>query len=136
MDGWTGKECTGDGATVRRMVAATGWKGKGETMNTLIATCPECGVKMKCKFTVPVRKGRWRYREYRCVVEECNGYWGCGRTLEYPVGQWGPKQEREALAESQNCPRSRWPDLIPKAREKQIKLLNRFHKRLNPGQDF
>lgn len=56
--------------------------------------CPKCGKRMKCRLTIPVREGRWRYREYRCQVGDCRLP---SKTIEYPIGGWSPRRERDAL---------------------------------------
>ncbi len=61
--------------------------------------CPECGSRMECRKTIPLRLGRWRYREYVCQRSIC---WNRDtiRTFEYPVRGWSKAGERKALAEA------------------------------------
>ena len=66
--------------------------------------CPECNERMKCRLTIPVRGGRWRYREYRCRNKVC---WASSpsKTVEYPIGGWSPRREKDALEQVQEVRR-------------------------------
>ena len=61
--------------------------------------CNECDGKMKCRMTLPLRLGRWRYREYQCQNGDCSNTLTF-RTLEHPVGGWSRARETTAVKEA------------------------------------